>query len=378
MKISFCLFRYFPYGGLQRDFLRVALACQQRGHSIEVYTMAWQGAIPEGFAVHLISVKGYTNHQRAKQFAKQVSRLLQQAHYDVVVGFNRMPGLDIYYAADQCYAASLQERAWFYRYLPRQRSYLALEQAVFERSANTQILLLTTVQQQQFTQYYQTPIARFHLLPPGIDQQRIQQYSLQQRASLRERYAILPEQKIILMVGSNFKGKGVDRALIAVAELPLEIRANTRLWVVGQGKVKPMQALARRLKIADQVSFLGPKEALADYYAIADLLLHPAYHEAAGMVLLEALCSGVPVLVTANCGYAYHIAQAQAGGLIPEPFKQQIMNQQLLDMLISPAWQTWHENALHYAATTDLYHLTKTAVALIEQYSANQKIKTEI
>ena len=34
--LAFCLYRYFPYGGLQRDMLRIALACRQRGHKIAV------------------------------------------------------------------------------------------------------------------------------------------------------------------------------------------------------------------------------------------------------------------------------------------------------------------------------------------------------
>ena len=38
MQLAFCLYKFFPFGGLQRDFLRIALACQARGHAIRVYT----------------------------------------------------------------------------------------------------------------------------------------------------------------------------------------------------------------------------------------------------------------------------------------------------------------------------------------------------
>ena len=41
--LAFCLFKYFPHGGLQRDMLRIALACQLRGYSIDVYTTSWEG-----------------------------------------------------------------------------------------------------------------------------------------------------------------------------------------------------------------------------------------------------------------------------------------------------------------------------------------------
>lgn len=51
MQLAFVLYKYFPFGGLQRDFMRIALECQRRGHQIRVYTLIWEGDIPEGFEV---------------------------------------------------------------------------------------------------------------------------------------------------------------------------------------------------------------------------------------------------------------------------------------------------------------------------------------
>ena len=46
MHLSFLIYSYFPFGGLQRDFLRVAKECLSRGHNITVYTLSWDGDIP--------------------------------------------------------------------------------------------------------------------------------------------------------------------------------------------------------------------------------------------------------------------------------------------------------------------------------------------
>jgi hypothetical protein len=46
MQLAFCLYKYFPHGGLQRDFMRIAFACQARGHAIRVYTLEWRGEVP--------------------------------------------------------------------------------------------------------------------------------------------------------------------------------------------------------------------------------------------------------------------------------------------------------------------------------------------
>ena len=57
MQLAFVLYKYFPFGGLQRDFMRIALECQQRGHQIRVYTLIWEGDIPPGFEVLVAPVK---------------------------------------------------------------------------------------------------------------------------------------------------------------------------------------------------------------------------------------------------------------------------------------------------------------------------------
>jgi UDP-glucose:(heptosyl)LPS alpha-1,3-glucosyltransferase len=46
MKLGFLLFDYFPYGGLQRDCLKIARLCAQRGHDVTLFTRTWQGERP--------------------------------------------------------------------------------------------------------------------------------------------------------------------------------------------------------------------------------------------------------------------------------------------------------------------------------------------
>ena len=84
MQLAFTLFKYFPYGGLQRDFLRIALACQARGHAIRVYTLSWQGDIPAGFEVVQVPVKALTNPRRYEKFAAWVGQDLTQRPADRV------------------------------------------------------------------------------------------------------------------------------------------------------------------------------------------------------------------------------------------------------------------------------------------------------
>jgi UDP-glucose:(heptosyl)LPS alpha-1,3-glucosyltransferase len=99
----------------------------------------------------------------------------------------------------------------------------------------------------------------------------------------------------------------------------------------------------------------------------ADLFLHPAYHELAGMVLIEALSAGLPVLTTDTCGCAYHVAQADAGKLIPSPFRQETLNSMLASMLVAEKKrQQWGTNARTYAATADIYNMHAKIAVNIE------------
>jgi UDP-glucose:(heptosyl)LPS alpha-1,3-glucosyltransferase len=95
----------------------------------------------------------------------------------VVVGFNKMPGLDLYYAGDSCYAEQSRRRHGFrwspyYRAIPRFRRYSALERAVFDPQSGTEIMLLVPSQHQTYTAHYGTPANWFHALPPDICEDR--------------------------------------------------------------------------------------------------------------------------------------------------------------------------------------------------------------
>jgi len=369
MRLAFCLFKYYPYGGLERDFLRIAKICLSHGHSVHVYTMKWEGEIPDNFSLTLIPVSAWTNDGRAKQFSEKLNIILKKNNFDIVIGFNRLPGLDVYFAADPCYQTEIKKKhgAW-YRLLPRYKTYLALEKAVFSPSSATKILLLNPSHQKDFSDCYHTPASRFELLPVGIGKDRKRPaHQTELRNALRKKLKISPQEKIILLVGSNFKLKGVDRALHALASLPTGLRNQTHLWIVGKGNNTSMEKLTHKLAIRSNTLFWGLQENIIDFYAAADCLIHPARLETAGMVLIEAIESGLPIIVTENCGYATYIHEAKAGEILPSPFKQEKLNKTLYQLLCDENKLTkYKNNALTYAATHDLFHLSEHAVEIIE------------
>lgn len=370
VKFAFCLFKYFPFGGLQRDFLRIAKECMRRGHQIDVYTLRWEGNHEPGLTVHTMQTRGFQNHIQIKHYVKQLKPHL--AAYDLVVGFNKMPGLDIYYAADTCYQAKARSKhGWIYRLTPRYRQSVAYEKAIFG-SNTVPILLLSEKQQADFVHFYHTQDHFFHLLPPGIAPDRILSHEwLPIREQTRQTWKIPEDAFLLLFIGSGFKTKGLDRALQSIAALPHSIKKRTLLYVIGQDNPSFFLREAARLGIEKSVQFLGGRDDVPSFLMSADLLLHPAYNENTGTILLEAMTAGLPVLTTDVCGYAHHIQTANAGMVLPSPFQQTELNQALSNMLQSERAH-FKKNALAYTKHADIYSLPEHASDIIESI-ANEK-----
>lgn len=367
-KLAFAVSLFFEYGGMQRTLLRIAQECVRRGHKVHIFTGGWVGDRDDSVHVHELNTRALTNVRSndilASKLAEEVKR---DGGFDAVIGFTKLPGLDVYYAGDPCYAERIrQTRPWWHRFTPRYRGFHRQEAAVFARGLTTEVMLIAHGEQQHFMQYYATEATRFHLLPPGINKARFETRPLPEDiARLRLELGVAENEKMLLLVGARFKTKGLDRALTAIAALPAEQREHIRLVVVGGDKQGPYRRQAEQLGILNRVVFTGAREDLVRFYHAADMLVHPPYLENTGTILIEAMLCSLPVLVTDNCGFAYHVRDAGVGMVCPEPFRQSQFNQLLSEMIGSPQLTEWAANGPKYCAQTDLYSLIERAADVI-------------
>ncbi|MCY4263909.1 MAG: glycosyltransferase family 4 protein [Gammaproteobacteria bacterium] len=370
MKLCFVIYNYFPHGGQQRDFLQIATRCMQRGHEVKVYTLEWQGEIPVGMDLTLSPVKALSRLRRFQRFNEWTAQQLTVEEADLVVGFNKMPHLDVYFAADSCFVEKAEnQRGLYYRHTPRYRHFTTFEEAVFGADSSTQVLLLSALQRKGYLNYYPCSKSRLHLLPPGLaEDRRVKKRDQQSRQSLRIEFNLADNQLLLLQIGSGFTVKGVDRALRAIACLPREWKAKVHYMLIGRGRPQRYLRLAKKLGIGQQLTVLPGRDDILRFLTGADLLLHPAYQESAGYVLLEAAVAGLPVLTTGSCGYACHIEQVRAGEVCTEPFQQSELNARLLSMLRNLDTAAWSENGLAFGAHPELYRKYDTAVELLEQF----------
>lgn len=367
MNIAICLYTYFPYGGLQRDFLRIAEVLVKRGHHVRVYTRKWDADVkPEWLDIVFVPTSAFSNHSKNAQYYNWVQNHLKDHPVDKVVGFNKMPNLDVYYGADVCFLEKTQDKNFFYKLSGRYKHYTEFEKLTVGRGLKTKLMIITPNQKRDFQKHYQTEDDRFYLLPPGISADRkYSNFPINAREKFRSEHQLTDDDFVLLAIGSDFKRKGVDRSIKALASLPQELRSRTYLYVIGLDKEGPFEKRAQELGVSKQVRFWGGRDDVPNFIAGSDLLLHPARSENTGTAILEALVGGLPEIVTDVCGYAPFVKDAETGFVLTSPYNQAQFNDYLLKSLDRELLQKWRNNACHYADSQDLYSLPEKAADII-------------
>jgi UDP-glucose:(heptosyl)LPS alpha-1,3-glucosyltransferase len=109
--------------------------------------------------------------------------------------------------------------------------------------------------------------------------------------------------------------------------------------------------------------------------AAADLFVHPARHDTTGTVILEAIVNGLPVITTSNCGYARHVASADAGIVLQDPFYTRSLLKALELARDASRLLAWSTSARQYGETEELYEGKTRAAQLIVAAAAQRRVR---
>ena len=371
MKFLLAIYKYDPFGGLQRDTLRLVRELTGRGHEAVVFTTAWDGPEPPaGTSLELVPVSRLrSNHANMAKFAAAFRRRLARRDFDVSVAMSRIPGADFYFAADVCmkvYWSNLHS-AFALRFNPRYATFLRLERAVIAPPSRTRIACIVPAQMQDYSSAYGAGQDRMFLLPPGMDpacRRPPEPEAEAIRAGIRGSNLALPGDIVILIVSNSIYNKGTDRAIAAVAALPEAVKKNIRLWFVGNLPKEDILGDLSGAGLAGQSVLFGRTDGVRDYMLGADLFLHPARNESAGSALIEALAAGLPVLTTDICGFAPYVRNA-TGTVLESPFRHDRLAGMLSDML--PRLDELKRRTLEYAEKEDFCSRAKVFADILEK-----------
>lgn len=362
MKLVFAIYSYFPYGGLQKDFLRLAEEVLSRGWSLTVLAAEWEGEKLQGARTEILKTHGLTNHARMASFGKAVRDFVREERARgeklSLLSFNRFGGADYYFAADNCLAerAARKHSKLNLALNPRYRTMLKLEEEVFSSRSRTKILYIVDTQKEEYRKIYGTPEERFFYLPPGIDKSCALPEDFQEKRE-KKRHEILvdPELTLIVLVGANLLTKGADRLLDVFARLPQKLQRKCRIYLAGSITEKKCRALAEKRRIIDRVIFGGARKDVPELLLAADLMVHPAREEATGTVLVEALTMGLPVVCSGACGYSSYVRDS-GNIVLPEPYSHEELLAALISLLADPSTlKKLRKRTLAYSGTVDFH-----------------------
>jgi D-inositol-3-phosphate glycosyltransferase len=203
------------------------------------------------------------------------------------------------------------------------------------------VIAADTTERDQLVELYGADPARIRLVPCGVDTELFRPIP---RAEARGRLGLGLDEKIVLFVGRLEALKGLDTLLPAFAQVDGHFPRSPRLLVVGGDlakeapKFESLQRLAANLGIAERVSLLGVVEQplLPYYYAAADVLAMPSYAESLGMVAIEAMACGTPVVVSRVGGLQHTVLDGETGYQVP-PRDPQALAERLNALLADPA-----------------------------------------
>ncbi|HWO43597.1 MAG TPA: glycosyltransferase family 4 protein [Candidatus Eisenbacteria bacterium] len=324
MRIALCHKRLDLRGGAERNLYVTAASLRDLGHEVHLFCGAFAVDAPAGTFAHRVPTAALGRAARLWSFALAAPKIIARYDCDIVVNFGRMLRQDVLRSGGGTHRAFLEKLAregGFGRRLWQSasvyhRSVLALERRQYSPGHFKRVIAVSGIVKQEIAATYNVPEEKITVLHNGVDCDRFN-LSLRQRWRdwVRRQWGIPPAAPVVLFVGSGFRRKGLDR-LLKVWERPgLE---DAYLLIVGRDRLLPAYA-ARVRKARGRVIFAGAQEQVERFYGAADTVALPSLQEAFGNVVLEALASGLPIVVSRSVGGAEVLAGGFADGIIENP-----------------------------------------------------------
>ncbi|MEK7469477.1 MAG: glycosyltransferase family 4 protein [Planctomycetota bacterium] len=307
MKIALVVYTWSETrGGVERYVFDLARGLVSRGHEVHVWSRRREGETP-GVVFH--EVPGISmGHLKYNAFARDAAKLVRLEDYDCVHGFGRTFAQDLLRVGGGCHEEYLRQTkgrepgALWFLFHPKDRALIRLEKEVFAGRCWRRLVCISKRVAEEVHRIHGVPLEDCRVIHNGTD---IEKFHPRNRVA-----ADGPPR--LLFVGSGFERKGLEQALDALER----VNAEWRLRVVGRGDPGAYAAISARL---GRVEFAGPQSAMPAEYGRADLLLFPTLYDAFGTVALEAMATGIPVVISRQAGASEVVTHGSDGVIVENP-----------------------------------------------------------
>ncbi len=187
----------------------------------------------------------------------------------------------------------------------------SFEYALYHSARRSEIIAISERVAKDLVRFYHCR-APMHVIHHGVD---LELFSPSQRAlwrsAVRAELGLDPNEMVFLYVGDL--RKGARRSIQALAQLQ-----NGRALFVSRSDAASYRQAANEAGVGARVLFAGPTDRVERFYAAADALLHPTPYDSFGMVVSEAMASGLPVIVSREAGASELIEHGRNGLLLED------------------------------------------------------------
>lgn len=211
---------------------------------------------------------------------------------------------------------------------------LARERWYFRGRRYRLLIALSERVKSDLVRFYRVAEEDIVVLPNGYNPR---EFNLERR--LRERWKVRQElgytdsDRVIVFVANELERKGFGPLVRAVSRLK---GTRPKLLVVGRVTPSSYRGEIAQLGLAGSVRFTGPSDDVGRWYAAADLFALPTIYEAWGLVIVEALACGLPVLTSRLAGAAVAVREGRTGFLLDDPQDVQEISSKLARLMEGP------------------------------------------
>ena len=338
---------YWLAGQLARAGVNVHVVCHDVAHRINRYRAATQRAshdaglshsahivepeVPPGVQVHRLKGIKLNTGLGIRRFGRKARAWCARHKPDVIHSMTVAYAGDFYHphvgvydrvqaqsVSSRSTAASARFRRLIHKLSLKQRALIALERRAVSPPPEgaSKIISVCPMMSEQLKKAYAVPDNRIVLLEnPRMGAMPDESRAAADRAWFRGHFGLKERDRVALFVGHDFRRRGLRYAIEAIAAT----RTHWKLVVAGLGKVREYVEFVEQSGLEDRVKFIGPTREIDRVYAAGDALILPTFYDAFGLVVIEALAHGLPVISTEFLGAADLVCRYDAGIIVPTP-----------------------------------------------------------
>lgn len=325
-KLALCYSGCHRRGGVERVVFEVARHLHQHWRtSVVAHEVPAPGELPADVQMLRLPGKVLPLGLGMHRTRAESQDIVDECGFDVVAGFGvQSPGdgvvwIQSVHAAwwELCRQRRKGWMRWQQRLNPFHRIVLRMEEDLLRRRRYRRLIALSPAVRDDLQRFYDVPVSDVDVLPNGFHPEEFHPgVRVRHRQEQRARFGIPPGAWVVLFVGNEWERKGLLPLLTAVAQMR---DSTVHLVVAGNLPAGFIMRRAARLGIRERVHLTGPTARVNACFGMADAFALPTIYEAWGMVVIEALACGLPVLTSRTAGASIAIEPGVNGYLLNHP-----------------------------------------------------------